>query len=144
MKCSIPTVGVSQDLGKGCPNLLEISKQGVQIVHLKYFYIIIIIMIIQKICSAHICTLLDSQGTESRNTGASFLLFHDECPGFFYMHYTTHGTYSFMSYPKDEAVMVKCLDQGHKRRNRPGRDSNPHSDNTRTWVQCARPLGHDM
>ena len=39
--------------------------------------------------------------------------------------------------------MVKCLAQGHKRRDRPGRDSNPHSDNTSTWVQCTRPLGHD-
>ena len=29
---------VSQDLEIGCPNLLEISKQGVQIVHLQYFY----------------------------------------------------------------------------------------------------------
>ena len=51
------------------------------------------------------------------------LLFHDKCPGFFYVHYTTHGTYSFTSYPKDEAIMVKCLAQGHKRRDRPGRDS---------------------
>ena len=32
--------------------------------------------------------------------------------------------------------MIKCLAQGHKRRDRPGRDSNPHSDNTRAWVQC--------
>ena len=71
------------------------------------------------------------------------LLFHDKCPGFFYVHYTTHGTYSFTSHPKDEAIMVKCLAQGHKRRDRPGRDPNPHSDNTRTWVQCTRPLGHD-
>ena len=30
--------GVSQDLKIGCPNLLEISKQGVQIVHLQCFY----------------------------------------------------------------------------------------------------------
>ena len=30
--------GVSQDLEIGYPNLLEISKQGVQIVHLQYFY----------------------------------------------------------------------------------------------------------
>ena len=30
--------GVSQDLEIGCPNLMEISKQGVQIVHLKYIY----------------------------------------------------------------------------------------------------------
>ena len=71
------------------------------------------------------------------------LLFHDKCPGFFYVHYTTHGTYSFTSHPKDEAIMVKCLAQGHKRRDRPGRDSNSHSGNTRTWVQCARPLGHN-
>ena len=71
------------------------------------------------------------------------LLSHDKCPGFFYVHYTTHGTYTFTSHPKDEAIMVKCLAQGHKRRDRPGRDSNPHSDNIRTWVQCTRPLGHD-
>ena len=57
------------------------------------------------------------------------LLFHDKCSGFFYVHYTTHGTYNFTSHPKDEAIMVKCLAQGHKRR---GQDSNPHSDNTRT------------
>ena len=63
-------------------------------------------IIIQKTCSTHI----------SRNTGASPLLFHDKCPGFFYVHYTTHGTYSFTSHPKDEAIMVKCLAQGHKRR----------------------------
>ena len=30
--------GVSQDLEIGCPNLIEISKQGVQIVHLHYIY----------------------------------------------------------------------------------------------------------
>ena len=42
------------------------------------------------------------------------LLFHDKCPGFFYVHYTTHGTYSFTSHPKDEAIMVECLAQGHK------------------------------
>ena len=56
------------------------------------------------------------------------LLFHDKCPGFFYVHYITHGTYSFTSHPKDEAIMVKCLAQGHKRRDRPGRNLNPHSD----------------
>ena len=37
---------------------------------------------------------------------------------------------------KDEAIMVECLAQGHKRRDRPGRDSNPHSDNT--WGQFHR------
>ena len=42
------------------------------------------------------------------------LLFYDKCPGFFYVYYTTHGTYSFTSHPKDEAIMVKCLAQGHK------------------------------
>ena len=71
------------------------------------------------------------------------LLFHDKCPGFFYVHYTTHRTYSFTSHPKDEAIMVKCLAQGHKRCDRPGRDSNSHSGNTRTRVQCTRPLGHN-
>ena len=71
------------------------------------------------------------------------LLFHDKCPGFFYVHYTTHGTYSFTSHPKDEAIMVKCLAQGHKRRDQPGWDSNSHSGNARNWVQCTRPLGHN-
>ena len=37
------------------------------------------------------------------------LLFHEKCPGFFYVHYTTHGTYSFTSHPKDEAIMVNIL-----------------------------------
>ena len=41
----------------------------------------------------------------------------------------TNINYSFTSHPKDEAIMVKCLAQGHKRRHWPGRDSNPHSDN---------------
>ena len=69
----------------------------------------------------------------SRNTGASPFSFYDKCPGFFYVHYTTHGTYSFTSHPKDEAIMVKCLAQGHKCHDR---DSNPHSAaNTRTWVR---------
>ena len=30
--------GISQDFKMGCPYLLEISKQGVQIIHLQYFY----------------------------------------------------------------------------------------------------------
>ena len=92
----------------------------------------LIIIIIQKIYSAHISTLLGAQGAETETPGAKPLLFHDKCPGFFYVHYTTHETYSFTSHPKDEAIMVKCLAHGHKRRDRPGRDSNPHSDNTRT------------
>ena len=72
------------------------------------------------------------------------LHFHDKCPGFFYVHYTTHGTYSFTSHPKDEAIVVKYLAQGgYKCRDQPGRDSNPHSDNTRNWVQCTRPLGNN-
>ena len=49
---------------------------------------------------------------------------NEECTGFFYVHYTTHGTYSFTSHPKDEAIMVKCLAQGHKCRYL---ESNPHS-----------------
>ena len=36
-----------------------------------------------------------------------------------------------MSYLKDEAIIVKCLAQGHTGRHRPGRDSNPHSDNNK-------------
>ena len=71
------------------------------------------------------------------------LPFHDKCPWFLYLHYTTHGTYSFTSHPKDEAIMVECLAQGHKRRDRPGRIWTHYSDNTRTWVQCTWPLGHD-
>ena len=37
------------------------------------------------------------------------------------------------------SVLLKDTSAG----DRPGRDSTPHSDNTRTWVQCTRPLGHD-
>ena len=39
------------------------------------------------------------------------LLFHDKCPGFFYLHYTTHRTHSFTSHPRDEEIVVKCLAQ---------------------------------
>ncbi len=44
--------------------------------------------------------------------------------GFFYVRYTTHGTYGFTSNLKDEAIMVKCLAEGHKCQQR---DSNPDS-----------------
>ena len=42
-----------------------------------------------------------------------------------------------------EAIMVKCLAQGHKHHGR-GRDSNPHSDDSaiRTQIRCTKPLGH--
>ena len=52
------------------------------------------------------------------------LLFHDECPGFFYVHYTTHATYSFTSHPKDEAIMVivSCSRTQAPRPARPGID----------------------
>ena len=43
-----------------------------------------------------------------------------------------------------EAIMVKCLAQGHMHRGR-GRGSNPHSDDSdaiRTQIQCTKPLGH--
>ena len=78
------------------------------------------------------------QPTKPETPGQTPFL-NDKCTGFFYVHYTTHGTYSFTSHPKDEAIMVKCLAQEHKRRDRPGQDSNPHSG----WVGCTRPLGHD-
>ena len=29
------------------------------------------------------------------------LLFYDKCPGFFYVHYITHGAYSFTSHLND-------------------------------------------
>ena len=105
--------------------------------------------ITEKICSAHIIsTLLCAQGANLEKPGQAPFSFTNKCPVLFYVHYTTHGTYSFTSHPKDEAIMVKCLAQGHKDtrtqgRDQPGRDSNTHSDNTRTWVLCTRPLGHD-
>ena len=37
------------------------------------------------------------------------LLFHDKCSGLVYVHYTTHGTYSLTSHPKNKAIMVKCI-----------------------------------
>ena len=92
------------------------------------------------LCTYPPCWLLKARIQKHRGKP---LLFHDKCPGFFYVHYTTHGTYCFTSHPKDEAIMVKCLAQGHKHRDRLGQDSNSHSGNTRTWVQCTRPLGHN-
>ena len=97
---------------------------------------IIIIIIIQKICNTHIyppCWVLKAR--IQKHWGKP-LLFHDKCPGFFYVHYTTHGTYS-------STIMVNGLAQGHKHRDRPGQDSNPHYNNIGTWVQSTRPLGHD-
>ena len=83
---------------------------------------LIIIIIIQKICSTHISTLLGAQGANPENTGASPFSFMISVLGSFTCINTTHGTYSFTSHPKDEAIMVKCLAQGHKRRGpaRPG------------------------
>ncbi len=49
---------------------------------------------------------------------------YDKYTGIFDVHYTTHGTYGFTSHPKNEAIMVKCLSEGHKCHDR---DSNPHS-----------------
>ena len=48
-----------------------------------------------------------------------------------YINNLVHGTYGLTSHPKDEAIMVKGLAQG-QHRDRPFRDSNPHSDKTRT------------
>ena len=69
------------------------------------------------------------------------LLFHDKCSGFFYVHYLNnlvHRTYSLMSHPKQLWLSVLLTDT--KSRDRPVRDSNPHSDNARTWVWCIRLL----
>ena len=101
-------------------------------------HIIIIIMIRFVARTYPPCWVLKARIQKHRGKP---LLFHDKCPGFFYVHYTTHRTYSFTS--QLEAIMVKCLAQGHKRRDRPRRDSNPHSDSISTWVQCTRPLGHN-
>ena len=59
------------------------------------------------------------------------LLFHDKCSGFFYVHYFNNLVHNgLMSHPKDEAIIVKCLAQGHKGCNWPGQDSNPqHQSN---------------
>ena len=72
-----------------------------------------------------------AQGANPETPRQAPLLFHDK---FFYVHYTTHGTYSFTSHPKVEAIMVKCLAQGHKRRDWPGWDSNSHSGNTYMYM----------
>ena len=55
--------------------------------------------------------------------------------------YLVHGTNGLTFRSKDKSI--KCLPQGYKGQDWPGRDSNPHVDNTRTWVRCTRPLGHD-
>ena len=80
------------------------------------------------------------RGASQKHRGKPLLL-TIKCTGFFYVYYTTHGTYSFTSHPKDEAIMVKCLAQGHKCRYRESKPTFWFSDNTRTWVRCTRPLG---
>ena len=47
----------------------------------------------------------------------------NNCTGLFNVHYTTHGTNGFTSHPKDEAIMVKCLANGHRHHLR---NSNSH------------------
>ena len=52
------------------------------------------------------------------------LLLSISTSGFFYVHYTTHGTYGLTSHPKDGAIVVECLAQGHTCHDQ---GSNPHS-----------------
>ena len=97
--------------------------------------IIIIIIIIQKICSMHISTLLGAQGVNPETPGQAIsVLGSFTC--------ITQHTGLQLDVPSD-GRSNKCLAQGHKCRQRPGWYSNPHSDNTSTWVQCSRPLVHD-
>ena len=91
------------------------------LLHNKIFEWLLMMMMMMMMrfvaCTYPPCWVLKARIQKHR--GKPFL-FHDKCP------------YNFTSHPKDEAIMVKCLAQGHKRRHRPGRDSNPHSGNTRT------------
>ena len=88
-----------------------------------------------KICSAYTCIHpAGCSRRESRNTGSSPFSFTISVLGSFTC---------ITQHTGPTAIMVKCLAQGHKRRDRPGRDSNSHSGNARTWVQCTRPLGHN-
>ena len=67
------------------------------------------------------------------------LLFHDKCSGLFY---ALHHNYGLTSHTRDKAIM--WLSVLLKDTIVPGQDSNPHSDNARTWVWCTRSLGHIM
>ena len=71
-----------------------------------YYLIIMIIMIMIRFVARTYppCWVLKARIQKHRGKP---LLFHDKCPGFFYVHYTTHGTYIFTSHPKDEAIMVR-------------------------------------
>ena len=40
-----------------------------------------------------------------------------------------------MSHPKDEAIMVKCLAQGHRRRDRPELESNARDRSATTFPE---------
>ena len=96
------------------------------------------IIIMQKICSAHISTLLGAQGVNPETPGqAPFSLTISVLGSFTCMTQPT-GPTALWPIRRTKYLWFKCLAQGHK-----DRDSNPHSDNTRTWVQCTRPLGHD-
>ena len=92
---------------------LDLNCFCAHIFHIIYYYYIILYYIIYISNSAQV----PITGWIQKQRGKP-LRFHDKCLGFFYVHYTTHGTYSFTSHLKDKAIMVKCLAQGHKRRDR--------------------------
>ena len=67
--------------------------------------------------------------SQSRNIGASPFSFTISVLGSFTCITQHTGPTALRPDPKDEAIMVKCLAQGHKRRDRPGRDSNSQHQN---------------
>ena len=102
-----------------------------------------IIIIIQKICSAHISTLLGAQGANPETPGQAPLSFTISVLGSFTCITQHTGHTALGPIRRTKQLWLSVLLKNTSAATGLGRDSNLHSDNARTWVQCTRPLGHD-
>ena len=102
-----------------------------------------ILIIIHKICSAHISTLLGAQGANPETPGQAPFSFTISALGSFTCITQHTGPTALRPIRRTKQLWLSVLLKDTSAATVLGRDSNPHSDNTRTWVQCTRPLGHD-
>ena len=83
-----------------------------------------------KICNAHISTLLGAQGANPKTPGQAPFSFTISVLGSFTCIAQHTGPTALRPVRRTKQLW-------------PSPDSNSHSGNTRTWVQCTRPLGHN-
>ena len=98
----------------------------------------IIIIIIQKICSVHISTLL-----ESRNTGASPFYFTISVLGSFTCITQHTGPTALHPTRRTKQLWLSVLLKDTSAATGQAGIRTHILTTTRTWVQCTRPLGHD-